>query len=274
MTTQTVEATPATPPTPPFTTADGPSRRIARIAGASYLLMFALAIVANFFVLGRLVVKNDPAATTANIAASPELLRAGILAFLLVVLLDITLAWALQVVFRNVNPDISIVMAWFRLGYSVLLGVALVFLVQALTVATTATAPAGTQAAQTMQAIDAFQTTWQLGLCLFAVHLALLGALVVRSNFAPRVLGYVLAFAGLAYAADTVAHLVLPDYSAVSGLFLVLVAVPSMIGEGWLGIWLLTTRHLPAGSPGALVGRAGRSDHPPLLAPESRTRPS
>ena len=52
--------------------------------------MFALAIVANFFVLGRLVVENDPAATTANIAASPELLRAGILAFLLIVLLDIT----------------------------------------------------------------------------------------------------------------------------------------------------------------------------------------
>jgi hypothetical protein len=33
----------------------------------------------------------------------------------------------------------------------------------------------------------------------------------------------------------------------VSGLFLVLVAVPSMVGEGWLGVWLLTTRRIPAG---------------------------
>jgi Domain of unknown function (DUF4386) len=222
-----------------------PLRRIARIAGASYLLMFALAIVANFLVLQGLVVEGDPQATTANIADSPGLLRIGILAFLLIVLLDVTLAWALQVVFRSVNRDLSVVMAWFRLGYSVMLGVALVFLVQALTLATTVSTSVDTQAAQTMQAIDAFQTTWELGLCLFGIHLLLLGVLVARSRFAPRVLGGILAFAGLAYAADTVARLALPDYSTVSGLFLALVAVPSMIGEGWLGFWLLTTRRLP-----------------------------
>ncbi len=221
------------------------TRLIARIAGASYLLMFGLAIIANFLVLEGLVVAGDPLATTANIGDSPALLRAGILAFLLIVLLDITLAWALQVVFRSVNRDLSLVMAWFRLGYSVMLGVALVFLVQALTLATTVAVSADAQAAQTMQAIEAFETTWQLGLCLFAVHLVLLGVLVARSGFAPRAMGYVLAFAGLAYAVDTVAHLALPDYSTVSGLLLVLVAVPSMIGEGWLGIWLLTTRRLP-----------------------------
>jgi len=220
-------------------------RRVARIAGASYLLMFVLAIVANFVAIEGLVVEGDPLATTANIADSPGLLRAGILAFLVIVLLDITLAWALQVVFRSVNRDLSIVMAWFRLAYSVMLGVALVFLVQALTLATTASPSIDAQAAQTVQAIDSFQTTWQLGLSLFGVHLVLLGVLVAKSRFAPRVLGYVLAFAGLAYAADTVARLALPDYSTVSGLFLVLVAVPSMVGEGWLGVWLLTTRRLP-----------------------------
>ena len=220
-------------------------RRIARTAGASYLSMFVLAIIANFIVLERLVVEGDPRATTANIADSPGLMRAGILAFLLIVVLDLTLAWALQVLFRRVNRDLSIVMAWFRLGYSVMLGVAVAFLVQALSLATTAPASVDTQAVQTLQAIDTFQTTWMLGLCLFGVHLVLLGILVATSGFAPRVLGYVLAFAGLAYVADTIAHLALPDYSTVSGILLVLVAVPSMVAEGWLGIWLLTTRRLP-----------------------------
>ncbi len=221
-------------------------RGIARIAGASYLGMFVLAIVANFVVLEGLVVEGDALATTANIADSPALMRAGILAFLLIVLLDITLAWALQVVFRSVHRDLSIVMAWFRLGYSVMLGAAVVFLVEALSSATTAPSSGDAPALRTMRAIDAFQTTWMLGLCLFGVHLVLLGVLVARSRFASRVLGYLLAFAGLAYAADTVAHLGLADYSTVSGLFLVLVAVPSMVAEGWLGIWLLTTRRLPA----------------------------
>ncbi len=247
MTTQTVGTRTTKQPTLTPETPGTQTRRIARIAGASYLVMFVLAIVANFLALEGLVVEGDPLATTANIADSPELLRAGILAFLLIVLLDITLAWALQVVFRSVNRDLSIVMAWFRLGYSVMLGVSLVFLVQALTLATSAAPAADAQAVQTMQAVDNFQTTWQLGLCLFGVHLVLLGALVARSRFAPRVLGYILAFAGLAYAADTMAHLVLTDYSTVSGLFLVMVALPSMVGEGWLGIWLLTTRRLPVG---------------------------
>ncbi len=246
MTTQATETRNARQPALSSAAPLTPLRRIARIAGVSYLLMFALAIVANFLVLEGLVVEGDPLATTANIADSPGLMRTGILAFLLIVLLDVTLAWALQVVFRSVSRDWSIVMAWFRLGYSVILGVALVFLVQALASATTAGASTDAQAMQTMQSIEAFQTTWLLGLSLFGVHLVLLGALVARSDFAPRVLGYILAFAGVAYVGDTVAHLALPDYSAVSGLFLALVAVPSMVGEGWLGIWLLTTRRLPA----------------------------
>ena len=55
---------------------------------------------------------GDPAATTANIAGSPGLLRAGILEFLLIVLLDITPAWALQLVFRSVSRNMSVAMAW------------------------------------------------------------------------------------------------------------------------------------------------------------------
>lgn len=234
-------------PESPAAMASAPQlRRVARLAGASYLSMFVLAIAANFVVLEGLVVEGDPLATTANIADSPGLMRAGILAFLVIVLLDITLASALRVVFRSVNRHLSTVMAWFRLVYSVMLGLAVVFLVQALVAATASPSSVDAQAVQTMQAIDSFQTIWMLGLSLFGVHLVLLGVLVAASGFAPRVLGFVLVIAGLAYVADTVAHLTLADYSAVSALFLVLVAVPSMIAEGWLGVWLLTTRRLRA----------------------------
>ena len=63
--------------------------------------MFVLAIIAKFVVLERLVVEGDPLATTANFTDSPALMRAGILAFLLIVVLDIPLAWSLQVLFRT-----------------------------------------------------------------------------------------------------------------------------------------------------------------------------
>jgi hypothetical protein len=43
---------------------------------------------------------------------------------------------------------------------------------------------------------------------------------------------------------DTFAQGMLPDYEAVAGVFMVAVALPSMIGEGWLGFWLLLTKKL------------------------------
>jgi hypothetical protein len=56
--------------------------------------------------------------------------------------------------------------------------------------------------------------------------------------------GYTLVVAGVAYVADTLARGLLSDYAAVQGLFLALVAVPSMIGEGGVGLWLLLTKRI------------------------------
>jgi hypothetical protein len=48
-----------------------------------------------------------------------------------------------------------------------------------------------------------------------------------------------LAVAGAAYILDTVAHLVLADYQSLAGVFLAIVAVPSILGELGLAGWLL-----------------------------------
>ncbi|MGM0386102.1 MAG: hypothetical protein ACQERF_09005 [Actinomycetota bacterium] len=70
----------------------------------------------------------------------------------------------------------------------------------------------------------------------------LIFGLAVFANF--RFLGILLVIAGLAHVADTLAQTVLPDYQAVAPVFLAIVAVPSMVGEGWPGRWLLRTRCL------------------------------
>jgi hypothetical protein len=217
----------------------------ARIAGIGYLLIFGLAIFANFMVREGLIVTGDPAATAANITGSPGLFRAGFAAFLVVFLLDIVLAWALHVVFRSVNPDLSLLAAWSRLVYTAFLGVALVFHLQALRLledAHLAALGAEQAQAQALLALESFNDTWLVGLAAFGIHLVLLGVLVIRSGWAPRLLGVLLAIAGLAYVTDTLAQTLLPDYQAVAPVLLAIVAVPSMVGEGWLGLWLLLTR--------------------------------
>ncbi len=235
-------------------------RRAAVTAGIGYVLLFALAIFANFAVFETMVVADDPAATLANIAADPLLFRLAIVAFLAVFVIDIVVAWALHVVFRTVDADRSLLTAWSRLAYTVFLGVALVFAVMALSLAEAGPAVAAldepTRAAQAMLALQAFDTAWLVGLVAFGLHLVLLGTLVLRSGAVARLLGWLLVAAGAAYAVDTVAHVVLADYEAVAGVMLAVVAVPSMLAEGWLGLWLLLRAGRDRTAGGTAVGRA------------------
>lgn len=222
-----------------------PRRRAARIAGVSYLAMFGLALFANFVVREGLVDPESAATTVANISGSMGLFRLGLVSFLVIFILDVVIAWALHVVFRRVNRDMSLVSAWFRLVYTALLGVALVSMFQVLEILGGDSLDFLTTDQvniETMTALASFESTWLVGLVAFGIHLVLLGVLILRSGIVSRVLGYVLIAAGAAYVLDTTAQSLLSTYDSVAPIFLVVVAVPSMIGEGWLAVWLLLTK--------------------------------
>ena len=102
-------------------------RRAALIAGVGYLFLFFLAIYANFFVREGLVDPDNAAATFTNITDSEMLFRSGLIAFLIIFVLDIAIAWALYVLFKTVSQQLSLVTAWFRIVYTVFLGVGLIF---------------------------------------------------------------------------------------------------------------------------------------------------
>lgn len=225
-------------------TPDPTRRRAARLAGVGYVLLFALAIFANFLVFESLVVPDDGTATVANIAESQSLFRGGIAAFLLVFLIDVVVAWALHVVFRETDRDLSLLAAWFRLVYTVFLGAGLVFALDAVHLVGDGAMDAGLREIQVMDALGRFDDAWMIGLAAFGIHLVLVGALALRTAGVPRVLGPILVVAGLAYVLDTVAHTVVADYESIASVMLAIVAVPSMVGEGWLGLWLLRTRSL------------------------------
>lgn len=218
-------------------------RRAAIIAGIGYVVLFALAFFANFFVRENLVVAGDAAATAANIADAEMLFRLGLVAFLVIFLVDVVVAWALYILFRSADRDLSLLTAWFRLVYTVFLGVAAIFFYQTLELLSGAEfldAFSEEQLhAQALLAMDAFNATWLIGLAAFGIHLVLLGSLVITSRYAPRALGWVLIVAGCAYVLDTSAHALLANYQDVALVLLLVVAIPSVIAEGWFGLWLL-----------------------------------
>ena len=218
-------------------------RRAAVIAGIGYAALFVLAIFANFFVREGLVVAGDASATFENIAESETLFRVGMAAFLVIFLLDVVVAWALHIVFRTVDQATSLLAAWFRIVYTVFLGVAAVFMFAAAQLVSDSAVRDGFTSEQLATPVsllmDAFNYTWLIGLAAFGVHLAILGVMILRSHIASRALGVVLVAAGAAYVVDTFAHALLSNYADYADAFVAVVAVIAVVAEFAFMAWLL-----------------------------------
>lgn len=219
-------------------------RRLAVWAGISYIVLFALAIFANFGVRERLVDQSDAGATFANLAGSQQTVRYAIVAFIIIFVLDVFVAWALYHVFRPAGAALSALAAWFRIVYTVFLGMAVVFLFAVLGLVSESGSMVGlaqaSREAGTMLALDAFNVTWLIGLVAFGIHLILIGVMILQSQMAHWALGAVLMIAGAAYIFDTGAFTLVENYSANADVFTAIVAVPAVIAEAAFTIWLLT----------------------------------
>jgi hypothetical protein len=218
-------------------------RKAGVLAGLSYLAIFALGVFANFFVIEGLTGSGDAAETAANIAGSQGLFRAGIVAFLVVFGLDIVVAWLLHKLLRPVSEGLSLLAAWFRLVYTVFLGAAVVPLLEALRLTGDSDVLKSFSQdqldAQITLALESFNDTWLAGLAIFGLHLVTIGYLLFKSGLSSKWLAVVLMVAGSAYVFDTVAQFGFANYDDYANAFLTIVAVPSIVGEFSLMIWLL-----------------------------------
>ena len=194
-------------------------RTLSIITGISYLIIFFAAIFANFFVLES-ILENPLIA----IQEQHVMVRFGIVAFLITVVFDVVVAWALFLLFKN--NKWSLLSTFFRLMHAVIMGVAIFALPLALTLTT---------ASQILYQISIFNTIWLIGLFFFGLHLILLGRIIQK----PKIISVFLIIAGIMYMLDTTAHILLSNYEDYKTVFLAMVAIPSIIGEMWFALWLL-----------------------------------
>jgi len=226
-----------------FTNTTASARRIALVAGIGYLFIFVTGIFANFFVIEGMVMPGDPAGTLRNLQANPTQLRIGVLSFIIMVVADLLLTWALYVLFRPVNAALSSFAAMFRLVNVAIFGMALSHLMSVLTLTgamgNIGASPAGYVQVAVMRSVTAFQHTWLIGLLFFGIHLLALASLAVRSGSIPRFITLLLAIAGGGYLTDSIAQFMLADYDAYKTIFSTMVIVPGVLGELSFTIWLL-----------------------------------
>jgi len=211
-------------------------RQAALTAGFGLLGMVLLAPFAELYVLPKLIVSGDIAQTVHNLRDHSLLFVIAGFAYLGTFTLDVLVAWALYILLRPANGPLSLLVAWFRLIYT---AIAFVGALKLMTLYRLVNTPEyldlfGREQflAEARLLLGSFGYEWSIGLLIFGIHLILLGYLVYRSGYIPKVMGALLGIAGIGYAIDALGPYFYPGLD--TGFVMV-----TFFGELIFMIWLL-----------------------------------
>lgn len=215
-------------------------KRLAITVGVSFIVMALVAAYGYGYAFQSIYNAEDSVATIQVLSHSGWLLRSVIASFMIILILDIIIAWGLYLLLKNVNSELSLITAWFRLIYSALLAVSIFYLIGA--VQWLKTAPV--QAESIMFHLSMFLDTWSAALIIFGVHLVLLGVLLLKSRQIPRVLSYLVLLAGMCYFLTNTAKLLFPAYGTYAETIDMILSFPMALGELSLAIWFLVRKRI------------------------------
>lgn len=211
----------------------------ARIAGVLYLIITVAAIFAHMVIPGQLIVPGDAAATAVNITNSESLFRFGLVGGELIVLLsEIVLSVVLYVLLKPVNKTLSLVAAVSRLAMTTIHGFNLLnyyFVLQLLNGADFLTAfnPEQVNALVTLF-LDAHSIGFTIGIAFLVPHVLILGYLIFKSGYFPKVLGVLFIAAGIGYLVDAFGLLLVSSYTTTPGLIAMVIAAAEIAFPIWL----------------------------------------
>jgi hypothetical protein len=214
-------------------------KKTARITGILYLIIAIASGFAFFVAYEGLVVPGDATATANNIMASEGLFRVGFLGDSVTFLSEIVLVVTLYVLFRPVSKTLSLIAASFRLAMTVMQGTNLLNKVTVLLLLGGDGYSTVFEPGQLHALASLFLTAYEYGALIwgtfFGLHLLVLGYLLFKSGYFPRVLGVLFVFASVGYLIDSYGNLLLPQYSQIY-TWIVLATIPAELA---FAVWLL-----------------------------------
>lgn len=215
--------------------------KYAFIAGMGAIFMGG-APYAEYFVYFKLIVPGNGVETVHNILGNKALFVSGLFGYLLTYITDVVVAWALYILLKPVDENLSILTAWFRLVYTIIALAALLQLVTVLRLLDASHSQIGFEKdqliVQVMHSLYAFRDGWSFSLSFFGIHLGLLGYLVYKSGYIPKILGVLLIIAGVSWVLNGSLPLMFPGISLD---FLMIGALGEFVFMFWLivrGKWI------------------------------------
>jgi hypothetical protein len=220
--------------------AAGSSRRLARMAGALYLINILGGAFAITIVPAMLVVQGNPAATAHNLQTHELLYRSGLAAHLVVTTTNVPLAVIFYELFKVVNRRLALLDACFILVATAIEAAGLLNQFTPLVLLgngpyTSALSPSQLQALASLPG-DLASSDYTIHTVFFGLDILVFAYLVLRSTFLPRTLGVLLAIDALAYLIYSFTDILAPEIAAN---LVPWIQLPALIGEGSLCVWLL-----------------------------------
>jgi hypothetical protein len=211
-------------------------RSAALVAGLAILTMVISAPFAELYVYPKLVVPGMAAETANNIIGHKTIFISGMFGYLITFICDLLVSWALYILLRPVNKNLSLLTALFRLVYAMIAIVALLNLFMVFRLLNNPDfLKVFTQDqlyAQVMLSLNTFRYGFYFGIIFFSIHLGLLGYLVFRSKYIPRIMGVLLIISGSGYLMTSLKPYLFPNINLDFALY-------TYYGELIFMLWLL-----------------------------------
>ena len=207
----------------------------ARIAGVFYLLIFVAGAFSELLVRGRLVVSGEATSTATNILAHESLYRLGGAAQVITLACDIAVALLFYDLFKPAGRSLSLFAAVFRLVFVAVMAVNSLNYLAPLVLLKSDPFVIAFKADQlpalALVSLQLYSSGYDIALVFFGVHCVLIGYLIFRSTFLPRILSVPIAIAGLGWLT-----FLWPPFASYLSPYVLL---SGALGELTLTVWLL-----------------------------------
>ena len=211
-------------------------QKTARVAAFVFLIIFFLGMSTELFIRPGMIVPGDAAATVRNIAASKALFRLSLVSDLIRQMFMMLLPLVLYKLLKPVNKNIALLMVIFALVSVPISMLNELNHFAVLLLSSGAGDLTAFKADQLNALVMFFLELRKYGTFIpqvLSFWVLLLGYLVFKSGFLPRILGILLMLGGLCYTVQAVLFFLFPNFDApIFGLF-------AFIGELLFYLWLL-----------------------------------
>ncbi|WP_422858609.1 DUF4386 domain-containing protein [Flagellimonas sp. S174] len=215
-------------------------QQIARIAGATYLVLILLGIFSEAVVRSSLVSYSDASNTVDNLLQSEFLFRLGIVGDILVLFGDIVLAVLLFFLLKTFNKTLAVLAMTFRLAVVAVSSVNVLNMLSVLLLVSGSEYLKSFSVEQIESLVLFFFKLHSYGydvvLTLFSAHCLIIGALFAKSRIIPSVFGIAFLITACCYFIFGFSSFLLPE---VSQSLFPIILLPPLITELALALWLL-----------------------------------